>query len=92
MSVGIATRLRAGRSVRSGLDSRRELGIFLLVTASRPALGLTQLPIQCIPRVVLSPEVKWPGREAERSPPSSTEVNNTWSYTSTPHTPSRLSA
>jgi hypothetical protein len=30
-----------------------------------------------------SPGVKRPGREADHSPPS-TEVNNTWIYTSTP--------
>jgi hypothetical protein len=28
--------------------------------------------------------VKWPGREADHSPPSSAEVKNAWSYTSTP--------
>jgi hypothetical protein len=28
--------------------------------------------------------VKWPGREADHSPPSSAEVKNEWSYTSTP--------
>jgi hypothetical protein len=27
--------------------------------------------------------VKWPGREADHSPPTSTEVTNTWIYTST---------
>jgi len=27
----------------------------------------------------LSPGLKWPGREAEQSPPSSTEVQNSWS-------------
>jgi hypothetical protein len=32
----------------------------------------------------LSLGVKRPGREADHSPPSSTEVNNAWSYTSTP--------
>jgi hypothetical protein len=26
----------------------------------------------------------WPGREADHSPPSSAEVKNAWSYTSTP--------
>jgi hypothetical protein len=31
-----------------------------------------------------SPEVKWPGRESDHSPPSSAEVKNTWGYTSTP--------
>jgi hypothetical protein len=29
-------------------------------------------------------EVKRPGREDDHSPPSSAEVKNTWSYTSTP--------
>jgi hypothetical protein len=28
--------------------------------------------------------VKWPGREADNSPPSSTEVKNKWSYISNP--------
>jgi hypothetical protein len=58
-------------------------GIFLLTTASRPILGATQPHIQRIPEA-LSLGVKWPGREADRSPPSIAEVKNTWSYTSTP--------
>jgi hypothetical protein len=32
----------------------------------------------------LSLGVKWPGREADHSPPSSAEVKNAWSYTSIP--------
>jgi len=32
---------------------------------------------------VISPEVKRPGREADHSPPSSAEVRNAWTYTST---------
>jgi hypothetical protein len=32
----------------------------------------------------LSLEVKRPGHEAHHSPPSSVEVKNEWSYTSTP--------
>jgi hypothetical protein len=32
----------------------------------------------------LSLEVKRPGREADHPPPSSAEVENAWSYTSTP--------
>jgi hypothetical protein len=32
----------------------------------------------------LLPEVKWPRCEADRSQPSSTEVMNAWSYTSSP--------
>jgi hypothetical protein len=32
----------------------------------------------------LTPEVKRPVREADKSPPSNVEVKNEWSYTSTP--------
>jgi len=45
---------------------------------------LTQPPIQWIPQIC-SVAVKWPGREADHSPPSSAEVKNVCSYTSTPH-------
>jgi hypothetical protein len=48
---------------------------------SRPALGAYQPPIQWVPGV-LSPGVKWPGCEADRSSPSTAEVKNVWSYTS----------
>jgi hypothetical protein len=64
-------------------DSRRGLGIFLFITVSRTALGPTQPPIQWIP-AALSLGVKRPRHEADYSPPSSAEVKNTWSYTSTP--------
>jgi hypothetical protein len=47
--------------------------IFLFFTPSKPALGPTQPPIQCVP-VALSPGVKWQGHEADYSPPSSAEV------------------
>jgi hypothetical protein len=63
-------------------DSRRGLGIFLFTTASRTALGPTQPPIQWVPGA-LSLGVKRPGREADHSSPSSAEVKNSWSYTST---------
>jgi hypothetical protein len=66
-----------------GFESRQRLGIFLFTTASRLALGSTQRPIQWIPGT-LSLGVKRPGREADHSPPSSDEVKNAWSYTSTP--------
>jgi hypothetical protein len=56
-----------------GFDSRRGLGIFLFTTASRTALGPTQPPIQWV-RGALSLGVNRPGREADRSPPSSPEV------------------
>jgi hypothetical protein len=64
-------------------DSRRGLGIFLFDIMSRPALGPAQPPIQSVPGV-LSLGVKLPGREADHSPPSSTEVKNAWIYNSTP--------
>jgi hypothetical protein len=51
-----------------------QCSIFIInVTASRMALGPTQPPIQWMPGA-LSLRVKRPGREADHSPPSSTEV------------------
>jgi hypothetical protein len=47
--------------------------IFIFITASRTALGLTQPPIQWVPRA-LSLGVKWPEREADHSHLSSAEV------------------
>jgi hypothetical protein len=44
-------------------------------TASRPALELTQHHNRFI-LLVLSLGVKWPGREADHSPPPSTKVND----------------
>jgi hypothetical protein len=66
-----------------GFDFRRGLGIFLFTTVSRTALGPTQPPMQWVPGA-LSLGVKRPEREADHSPPSSAEVKNAWSYTSTP--------
>jgi len=56
---------------------------FHFVTEFRPALGLTQ---PCFHWVVgpLTLGVKRPRGEADHSLPSSAEVNNVWSYTSTP--------
>jgi hypothetical protein len=71
----MVTRLQAGRLV---FVSRQGQGLFFCLTASRPALDPTQPHIQCVP------EAKRPRREADNSPPSSTEINNAWSYTSTP--------
>jgi hypothetical protein len=50
---------------------------------SRPALGLTQPPMEWVPGA-LSPGVKQQGCEADRSPPASAEVKKMWIYTSTP--------
>jgi hypothetical protein len=54
-----------------------------LFTMSRPALGLTQPPIQWL-LGALSLGVKWPGHEADHSIPSRAKVKNVWSHTSTP--------
>jgi hypothetical protein len=84
-SVGIATRLRAGRS---GFDSRRGVRIFLFTTASITALGPTQPPIRCVPGA-LSLRVRRPGREADHSHPSSAEVKECVElYLHSPNTPS----
>jgi hypothetical protein len=47
-------------------------------TASRPALGPIQPPIKWVP------VIKRPEREADHSPPSTAEVKNEWSCSSTP--------
>jgi hypothetical protein len=57
-----------GGALGYGLDdrefeSRQGLGAFLSTTLSRPALGLTQLPIQWVTGVI-SLGVKQPGCEA----------------------------
>jgi hypothetical protein len=83
-SVGKATMLRAGRQ---GFDSRQGLRNVLFATASRPALGPTQPPIQWVPGA-FTLRVKRPGREADHSPPSSVEIKNACMYTSTPNTSS----
>jgi hypothetical protein len=57
--------------------------LIISFTASRTALGPTQPPIQWVSEALYL-GVKWPGREVDHSPPSSAEVKNAWSYTSTP--------
>jgi hypothetical protein len=59
------------------------MGFFLFATTSRLALRSTQPPIQWVTGAVAL-VVKWPGCEADYSPPSSAEVKNAWSYTATP--------
>jgi hypothetical protein len=57
--------------------------IYFITPQIKTALGPTQPPIQWV-RGALSLGIKRPGREADHSPPSSAEVKNTWSFTSTP--------
>jgi hypothetical protein len=59
------------------------MGFFLFATAFGPALGPTQSPIQWGPSAV-TPGVNRPGREDDHSPPSSAELKNERSYTSSP--------
>jgi len=47
-----------------GFDSRQGLGIFLLTTMSRPALGHTQPPVKWVPGA-LSLAIKRPAGEAD---------------------------
>jgi len=77
-------RLWAGRP---GFDSQQRQGSFLFATASRPTLGHTKLPVQCLTGGFF-PGANRPGNEADHSLPSSGEVKNAWSYTSPPHTSS----
>jgi hypothetical protein len=55
---------------------------FLFATASRPALGPVQSAIQWV-QEAHTPGIKLSGHEADHSPPSSAEVKNAWSCTST---------
>jgi hypothetical protein len=63
------------------------LGIFLYSTASGPALGPKQPPIQWV-LGAFSPGVKCPVLEADHLPPSIAEAGNAWRYTSTSNTSS----
>ena len=56
-------------------DSQHKQQNFLFPTVSGPNLGTTQPPIQWL-QATLSPEVKRPGRKADRPPPSSADNKN----------------
>jgi hypothetical protein len=58
-------------------------GNFCLYHHVQNSSGATQTPVQWLPGA-FSLGVKWLGHEADHSPPSSAEVKNAWSYTSTP--------
>jgi hypothetical protein len=70
-SVGIAG-LWAGRP---GFNSRQGHKFLLYSTVSSPVMEPTHPPIHWV-SVAVSPGIKWPGLEADQSPPSSAEVNN----------------
>jgi hypothetical protein len=54
---------------------------FPFATASRLALVPSHPPIQWVPGT-FSLGIRWPGRDANHSPPVNAEVKNEWSYTS----------
>jgi hypothetical protein len=60
------------------IPGRTEKEYLLFASTSRPALGLTQSPIQWV-QGALSPVAKRSGHEADHSPPSSVKVKNGWS-------------
>jgi hypothetical protein len=71
--------------------SHQEQEIFLYSTASRTALGPTHSPVQCVPGAV-TPGVKQPGREADRSPLSGDKIKNGGAITPLCHMPSYICA
>jgi len=56
---------------------------------SRAALGLTECHVE-YKSAVRSPWVKWPGRQADHSSPSGTDVGVEWTTPEHPHMLSRL--
>jgi hypothetical protein len=52
---------------------------FSLLHVVQTGCGAHQPPIQWVLGALSM--VKWPGREADHSPPTSAEVENTWIYT-----------
>jgi hypothetical protein len=77
VGAGTTDWMIGGSSVGSGWK------FFHLTTASRPALGPTQPPIQWV-QGDLSMGVERLGCEADHSPPLNAEVKNACSYISTP--------
>jgi hypothetical protein len=65
---------RQAKGWKSGVRFTRTRG-FSQLTASKPALGPTQTPIQWA-QGALSPGVKLPGHEAHHSPSTSADIKN----------------
>jgi hypothetical protein len=90
MSQGSSVSIVTDYGVDNQFDPLQRQRIFLLVPASRPALGPTQSPVQWV-LGVLFPGVKQAqsGHDAaDHSPPFSAEVKNEWElYLIFPHAP-----
>jgi len=81
----IMSRLRAERQRNHGSITIKGKRDFLYLTLSRSDLG----PTHCV-LDDLSLGIKQQEREADLSPPLSSEEKNVWRYISLPRTPSRL--
>jgi len=81
LSVTITTRLRVGRS---GFDIRQEQRRHFLCLPPRPDLLWGPHNFLTNGYRVSFHRLKRPGREADLSPPPSTEIKNAWSCTSAP--------
>jgi len=79
--VGVAQSRGWTTGVRVPAEEQKE--IFTFAPESGLALGPTQPSIQWVTEA-LSPGVKLQERESDRSPASTAEVKNAWSYASTP--------
>jgi hypothetical protein len=79
-SVGIAT----GYGLNDRGSSPGRGWEFFLRHFVQTGSGPTQPSIQRVRRA-FSSGLKWPGRGADRSPPSSAEVKNAWIYACAPH-------
>jgi hypothetical protein len=86
-SLNILTIVRAGRSGNRVSISGRGREIFLSSTPYRLVLGFIQPAIHWIPRTI-SPEVKWPGHEADHSPHPLPRMRMSGYMPPLPHTPS----
>jgi hypothetical protein len=66
-------------------DSLARIGVryFSLLQGIQPGCGAHQVSFQWLP-LALSLGIRLWGREADRSPPSSAEIKEWWSYVSTP--------
>jgi hypothetical protein len=78
--------LKSVERLRYRLDGRGAGARFPTEARDFSALGPTQPPIQWTPRAA-SPVVKWSGREADHSPPSSAETKIGGATPPLPHTP-----
>lgn len=74
-------RLQIGQENHTSIPGRSKICLFSKTSKFGPEP--TQPPIKLALKA-LSPDVKRPGRDDDRSPPYNAKFNNEWHYTSTP--------